>query len=162
LTNKILVNPSEDKPSSVHGSDVHGSESGHGQGRSARPASQTFTNPERPESAGQDDTSSSGADRDNTENSRAKLHLFLPSGRKVWVVVGKENEHWVDPELEFCSCKSYYFKTLSDGEQCYHLKTVRKSQEDKGYTTTEFSDSEYTQFTKALLQDIANTIMLGG
>jgi predicted nucleic acid-binding Zn finger protein len=162
LTNKILVNPSEDKPSSAHGSDIHESESGHGQSLSARPASQTSTNPERPESSGQDDTRSSGANRDNTENSRAKLHLFLPSGRKIWVVVGKENEHWVDPELEFCSCKSYYFKTLSDGEQCYHLKTVRKSQDEKSYTTIEFSDSEYIQFTKALLQDIANTIMLGG
>jgi len=44
----------------------------------------------------------------------------------------------------------------------YHLKTVRKSQDEKSYTTIEFSDSEYIQFTKALLQDIANTIMLGG
>ena len=35
---------------------------------------------------------------------RIKLHHFLPSDRKIWTVVGKEKEHWLDPDLEFCSC----------------------------------------------------------
>ena len=29
---------------------------------------------------------------------RVKLHLFEPSKRKIWTVVGKGEEHWVDPD----------------------------------------------------------------
>ena len=42
-----------------------------------------------------------------------KLHVFKPSNREVWTVVGKDNEYWVDPECSFCSCKDDYFQTLS-------------------------------------------------
>jgi len=34
---------------------------------------------------------------------RVKLHIFQPSKRKIWTVVGVENEYWLDPELDFCS-----------------------------------------------------------
>ena len=94
--------------------------------------------------------------------SRVKLHIFLPSRRRIWAVVGKDNEYWADPDLEFCSCKAYYFKTLSNGEQCHHLKTIKNSLQDGSYKTIEFDDSEYSKFTQALLQDMASTIMLGG
>ena len=34
---------------------------------------------------------------DNTVNSGGvKLHIFQPSGRKLWTVVGKDNEQWAD------------------------------------------------------------------
>ena len=35
---------------------------------------------------------------------RVKLHLFEPSQRSIWTIVGKEKEHWLDPESNFCSC----------------------------------------------------------
>ena len=41
---------------------------------------------------------------------RVKLHLFNPSQRKIWTVVGKGEEHWVDPEGCFCSCPGFYFE----------------------------------------------------
>ena len=28
---------------------------------------------------------------------RVKLHIFEPSKRKIWTIVGKEKEHWLDP-----------------------------------------------------------------
>ena len=34
---------------------------------------------------------------------RIKLHYFLPSNRKIWTIVGKEKEHWLEPDLKFCS-----------------------------------------------------------
>ena len=45
---------------------------------------------------------------------RIKLHHFLPSDRKIWTVVGKEKEHWLDPDLEFCSCSGFYFGMLKN------------------------------------------------
>ncbi len=34
---------------------------------------------------------------------RVKLHLFNPSKREIWTIVGKEKEHWIDPNSNFCS-----------------------------------------------------------
>jgi predicted nucleic acid-binding Zn finger protein len=78
-----------------------------------------------------------------------KLHLFLPSGKDLWTVVGKEGEYWVDPEISFCSCKDYYFVTLSGGELCYHLKSANRAVEE-GIDAVEFSDDDYSGFIRAL------------
>jgi len=29
------------------------------------------------------------------EERRVKLHLFSPSKREIWTIVGKEKEHWI-------------------------------------------------------------------
>lgn len=77
-----------------------------------------------------------------------KLAVFQPSGKKIWTVVGKYNEYWVDPQTNFCSCSNFYFKTLSGGENCYHLKAVKNSSD---FQTTELADDQYN----TMLQDIA-------
>lgn len=82
-----------------------------------------------------------------------KLHIFQPSGRMLWTVVGKDNEQWTDLDLEFCSCKNYYYKTLSNAELCYHLKSVQKALEQNKFVAIKFDDSEYIQFIKMLLRD---------
>jgi predicted nucleic acid-binding Zn finger protein len=84
-----------------------------------------------------------------------KQVLFQPSGRKLWTVIGKDNEHWTDPELGFCSCKDFYFTTLSGGQSCYHLKSVEKAIKENRFVTVEFDDSEYVQFLQALAEDVA-------
>ncbi len=86
-----------------------------------------------------------------------KLHLFLPSGRRLWTVVGKEGEYWLDPELSFCSCKNYYFATLSGGEPCYHLKGIDKAIEE-AVEAIEFSDSDYDGFLQALAVEAENAL----
>lgn len=82
-----------------------------------------------------------------------KQMRFLPSGKKIWMVVGKDSEYWTDPELGFCSCKDFYFTTLSGGQECYHLKSVRKAAEENRFVAIEFDDSEYVQFLQALAED---------
>jgi predicted nucleic acid-binding Zn finger protein len=82
-----------------------------------------------------------------------KQMLFLPSGRKLWIVVGRYNEYWVDPQLGFCSCKDFYFTTLSGGEDCYHLKSVKKALQEKRSTPIEFRDTDYTQILQAIADD---------
>jgi predicted nucleic acid-binding Zn finger protein len=88
-----------------------------------------------------------------------KQMLFLPSGKKLWVVIGRDNEYWTDPELGFCSCKDFYFATLSGGQDCYHLKSVRKAIQQRGFTAIEFDDREYTHLLQAVVDD--NISVLG-
>lgn len=88
-----------------------------------------------------------------------KLHVFKPSNREIWTVVGKDNEYWVDPENNFCSCKDYYFQTLSGKEKCYHLQIIGVAKEKKLVEVIEFSDDEYDKFLKALINDIFLSIV---
>jgi predicted nucleic acid-binding Zn finger protein len=87
-----------------------------------------------------------------------KQMLFLPSGKKLWVVIGRDNEYWTDPELGFCSCKDFYFTTLSGGQDCYHLKSVRKTIQRKGFTAIEFDDSDYIHLLQAVADDNINVL----
>ncbi|MFL6410019.1 MAG: hypothetical protein ACJ71K_02095 [Nitrososphaeraceae archaeon] len=88
-----------------------------------------------------------------------KLHVFRPSGRQIWTVVGKDDEHWADPDLQFCSCKNYYYKTLSSGEICYHLKSIQQAMQNNKFVRTDFDDTEYIGFLKVLLIDNAKKLL---
>lgn len=81
-----------------------------------------------------------------------KVHLFRPSARRIYTIVGKEEEHWTDPDLDFCSCKDYYFKSLSSGKPCYHLRAVKSMKEEK-FALFKFEDDEYDQFVRAIIRD---------
>ena len=83
-----------------------------------------------------------------------KLHYFEPSQRKIWTVVGKENEHWLDPELGFCSCEDYFFNTLNGGIECYHLKSIKIAKEQSKVEIINFSDDEFSNFVSALISDL--------
>ncbi|MGI0024298.1 MAG: hypothetical protein ACREA4_04030 [Nitrososphaera sp.] len=87
-----------------------------------------------------------------------KKLVFRPSEKILWMVVGRDNEHWSDPELGFCSCRDFYFNTLSGGDECYHLKSVRKSIRDGGFVEIEFHDSEYLQVLQAISEDHASLL----
>ncbi len=90
-----------------------------------------------------------------------KQMLFLPSRKKLWIVVGKDNEYWADPDLGFCSCKDFYFTTLSGGDECYHLKSVRKAIQENWFTAIEFADNEYVEFLQAIVEDSTNLLGRG-
>ncbi len=83
-----------------------------------------------------------------------KLHLFEPSNRKIWTVVGKENEHWLDLDLGYCSCEDYYYNAMEKGKECYHRKAIRVAQEQNLVEIIRFSDSEFGVFMAALVDDI--------
>lgn len=90
-----------------------------------------------------------------------KQLVFRPSGRLLWVVVGRDNEHWSDPELGFCTCRDFYFKTLSGGPECYHLRSVRKARENSRYITLEFDDRDYFNILGAIADDQSNLLCRG-
>ena len=58
------------------------------------------------------------ADSDRIEllvsEKRVKLHLFEPSKRKIWTIVGKGEEYWLDPDSCFCSCPGFYLVLLME------------------------------------------------
>ena len=53
---------------------------------------------------------------------RVKKYVFSPSGRIVWIVVGREREYQIMPAAGFCSCDDFYFRVMDREVQiCYHL-----------------------------------------
>jgi predicted nucleic acid-binding Zn finger protein len=54
------------------------------------------------------------------EEHRVKKYVFQPSGRIVWIVVGKEREYLVMPAAEYCTCDDFYFQ-FHQGHLCYHI-----------------------------------------
>ena len=85
---------------------------------------------------------------------RVKLHLFEPSNRKIWTVVGKAKEHWLDPDLDFCSCESYYFNKAAGKTGCYHLDSIRISQKKNQFEIIKFDDEEFSDFVSGLLAEL--------
>ena len=85
---------------------------------------------------------------------RVKLHLFEPSQRKIWTVVGKGKEHWLDPDAEYCSCLGYYFGRLNGKATCYHLDSAYLAKKENKIETIRFSDEEYGDFLSGLISDL--------
>ena len=85
---------------------------------------------------------------------RAKLHVFEPSQRKVWTIVGTGKEYWIDPERNFCSCPGYYFGKVSGKKECYHLEALKSAQKVNEIETISFVDEEYIDFISSLLSDL--------
>ena len=81
-----------------------------------------------------------------------KCHLFEPSKKIIWTIVGKHYEYWIDLELGYCSCNDYYFRTLSDQGMCYHLNFAKENI-NLSVDTVHFSDSEYYDFVKSVFND---------
>ena len=98
--------------------------------------------------------------RDAVETQSVKLHRFLPSGRKLWTVVGRDCDFLVHFDLEsqnklYCSCSDFYFRVLSERiPECYHLVAVRIALKEEMYSVIDFDDEEYAQFLRALVKDI--------
>jgi predicted nucleic acid-binding Zn finger protein len=56
------------------------------------------------------------------KENRIKKYTFKPSGRTVWIVVGRERDYLIMPEAEFCTCDDFYFRVLDKKVHlCYHL-----------------------------------------
>ena len=85
---------------------------------------------------------------------RIKLHYFLPSNRKIWTVVGKEKEHWLEPDLKFCSCAGFYFGILKNKNPCYHIDSIQIAKKEEQYERIEFSDDEFESFMSGLINDL--------
>jgi predicted nucleic acid-binding Zn finger protein len=59
---------------------------------------------------------------ESLKENRVKRYVFRPSGRVVWIVVGKERDYLIMPEAEFCMCDDFYFRVVDKKVHlCYHL-----------------------------------------
>ena len=85
---------------------------------------------------------------------RVKLHVFEPSQRELWTVVGKEKEYWLDPNVDFCSCQAYYFGRLDGKKGCYHLESIKIAKQEKKFELIKFSDDEFEDFISSLVSDL--------
>jgi predicted nucleic acid-binding Zn finger protein len=85
---------------------------------------------------------------------RVKLHVFEPSKRQIWTVVGMGEEHWLAPEFDFCSCRGYYFGKLKGKNSCYHLELVKMAKKENDIEIVTFSDEEYFDFLRGLISEL--------
>ena len=91
---------------------------------------------------------------------RVKQHLFSPSRRQVWTVVGREGDTMVLLDYDsngspYCSCDDFHYRVLSGTiTECYHLIAARRALDQNKYSKIEFSDDEYESFLRSLLKDL--------
>jgi predicted nucleic acid-binding Zn finger protein len=75
---------------------------------------------------------------------RVKRYVFGPSGRVVWIVVGREREYQIMPEAGFCSCDDFYFRVMDrEANICYHLIAQKIADTLGLYDMIEVEDTLY-------------------
>ena len=88
------------------------------------------------------------------DEKRIKLHYFIPSNRKIWTIVGMEKEHWLEPDLKFCSCTGFYFGMLKNKKPCYHIDSLEIAKKEEQYECIKFSDNEFESFMFGVINDL--------
>jgi len=73
---------------------------------------------------------------------RVKKYVFRPSGRVVWVVVGRHRDYVVMPEAVFCTCDDFYFR-FDEGHLCYHIIAQRLAEATNQFDLIEEEDGFY-------------------
>lgn len=86
---------------------------------------------------------------------RVKKHVFTPSNRVIFTVVGRSGDEFVDAEKPFCSCQHFFFVVQGGRDQaCYHLIALSIAQETGELRETMFHDEEFGDFLKLLSSDL--------
>ncbi|MEM1515058.1 MAG: hypothetical protein QXH24_03295 [Candidatus Bathyarchaeia archaeon] len=77
-------------------------------------------------------------------DSRVKKYIFKPSGRVIWIVIGRERDYLIMPDAVFCSCDDFYFHVMSQKTYlCYHLIGQKIAEALGKYDVIEESDEAY-------------------
>jgi predicted nucleic acid-binding Zn finger protein len=75
---------------------------------------------------------------------QGKKYTFKPSGKIVWIVVGRERDYLIMPEAEFCTCDDFYFRVLDKKvHMCYHLLTQKIAQNLSWFETIDADDESF-------------------
>ncbi|RLI04508.1 hypothetical protein DRO26_04460 [Candidatus Bathyarchaeota archaeon] len=83
------------------------------------------------------------------EEGAVKKYVFEPSGRVVWIVVGKERDYQIIPSVNYCSCDDFYFRVLDGGTcVCYHVLAQKLAEALNRYELITESDSFYDLLMK--------------
>jgi len=78
------------------------------------------------------------------KENRVKKYVFKPSGKTIWIVVGKERDYLIIPQAEFCMCDDFYFRVLDrQVHLCYHLIAQKIANALDWYETIEERDELY-------------------
>jgi predicted nucleic acid-binding Zn finger protein len=78
---------------------------------------------------------------DALKENRVKKYVFKPSGKTVWIVIGRERDYLIMPEAEFCTCDDFYFRVLDKKiHLCYHLIAQKIARNLGWYETIEEND----------------------
>ena len=81
---------------------------------------------------------------DAVQEERVKKYIFSPSGRIVWIVVGREREYQIMPAAAFCSCDDFYFRVMDrEANICYHLIAQKLAEVLELYDKIEEEDRLY-------------------
>lgn len=87
-----------------------------------------------------------------------KKHVFLPSGRYIYTVVGSNADEFIDPDKPFCSCESFFYGVLSTKvKYCYHLLSYKIADESGLIQEVRFDDEEYDAFMRLLASDVLHS-----
>ncbi|MGP8125683.1 MAG: hypothetical protein ACLQEQ_07470 [Nitrososphaerales archaeon] len=88
---------------------------------------------------------------------------FLPSGRKVFSVVGTLGDEFIDPERPYCSCSNFFFRVMGGREElCYHLLSYRVAVRTGRVAVVEFGDDEYGEYLSATVKDVFEVLGKSG
>jgi predicted nucleic acid-binding Zn finger protein len=87
--------------------------------------------------------------------SSVKRHLFLPSRREAYTVVGHRGDEFLDPASPYCSCDDFYFRVMAGKRDlCYHLISYQIASKAELLDTVEFDDHEFNQIMGAIAEDV--------
>jgi predicted nucleic acid-binding Zn finger protein len=85
------------------------------------------------------------------DEGRVRKHVFSPSGRLVWTVVGEEREYQILPLATFCSCNDFYFRVLShEAFLCYHLLAQKIAEALDRFILLAGDDGDYSPLLSIL------------
>lgn len=75
---------------------------------------------------------------------RIKKYVFRPSGRIVWIAVGRGGEYLIYPRAGYCGCNDFYFRVVDKEESiCYHLLAQKLSEALDSYEDVMEEDEVY-------------------
>lgn len=78
------------------------------------------------------------------KENRVKKYSFKPSGKVIWIVVGKERDYLIMPQAEYCTCDDFYFRVLDRTVHlCYHLIAQKIAHVLEWYEAIEEHDELY-------------------
>jgi len=81
------------------------------------------------------------------QEGRIKKYVFKPSGRVVWIVVGKRRDYLVMPTIDYCSCYDFYFQ-FDRGHVCYHIIAQKLAEATGKFDAFEDDDQFYNVLIK--------------
>jgi predicted nucleic acid-binding Zn finger protein len=83
---------------------------------------------------------------------KVTAHVFQPSGRKLWTVMGSHGEYVILPNAKFCNCDDFYFQITKklNIHVCYHLIAQRIASMLGVHEKVEHSDRSYAQLLEKL------------